>query len=65
MGEVGLVYVVARKDVELSAEEIAEHCRQGLAVYKQPKAIEIRTKLPLTSLGKVDKMQLRRELASE
>ena len=62
MGEVGTAYVVPKPGVELTADEVRVHCRQGLAEYKIPKYIEIRDKLPLTTLGKVDKMQLRRSL---
>ena len=65
MGEVGTAYIVPKPGLELSADEIREHCRQGLAEYKIPKHILIREKLPLTALGKVNKMQLRRELAGE
>ncbi|MEJ2557015.1 MAG: AMP-binding protein [Anaerolineae bacterium] len=62
MGEVGTAYVVPKPGAELSIDEIRAHCQQGLAEYKIPKYIEIREKLPLTALGKVDKMKLRREL---
>lgn len=62
MGEVGTAYVVAKPGVELSVDDIRLHCQQGLAEYKIPKYIELREKLPLTALGKVDKMALRREL---
>ncbi len=62
MGEVGAVYVVPKPGVELSLADLQAHCQQGLAQYKIPKYMELRDKLPLTSLGKVDKMQLRREL---
>jgi fatty-acyl-CoA synthase len=63
LGEVGTAHVVPRPGVALTSEEISAHCREGLAEYKIPKYVEIREKLPLTSLGKVDKMQLRREMA--
>jgi fatty-acyl-CoA synthase len=62
MGEVGTAYVVPKPGIELTEEEIYTHCRQGLAEYKIPKSIVFREKLPLTSLGKVDKMRLRLEL---
>lgn len=63
LGEVGAAYVVPKPGVELSVAELEAHCQQGLAEYKIPKYIELRDKLPLTSLGKVDKMQMRRGLA--
>lgn len=63
MGEVGSVYVVPKPGVELNADEILAHCRQGLAEYKVPRHVHIREALPLTGLGKVDKMKLRSEIA--
>jgi fatty-acyl-CoA synthase len=62
MGEVGSAYIVPKPGVELSIDEIRVHCQQCLAEYKIPRYIELREKLPLTALGKVDKMKLRREL---
>ena len=63
MGEVGVAYVVPRPGATLSADEIKAHCQKGLAEYKIPRRIALREKLPLTGLGKVDKMKLRAELA--
>ncbi len=65
MGEVGTLYVVPKPGTTLDADEIREHAKQGLAAYKIPKYISIRDALPLTGLGKVDKMKLRDELAGE
>ena len=65
MGEVGVAYVVPRPGETFGADEIKTHCKAGLAEYKIPRRIEIREKLPLTSLGKVDKMKLRAELADK
>jgi len=64
MGEVGTAYVVPKPGFELTQEEVLAHCRGGLAEYKIPKFIVFREKLPLTSLGKVDKMRLRSEVAA-
>jgi len=50
--------VVVRKDPELTAEKIKEHCRANLTGYKLPKYIEFRESLPKTNVGKI----LRREL---
>jgi len=65
MGEVGALYVVPKPGTTLDDDEIREHAKQGLAPYKIPKYIHIREALPLTGLGKVDKMKLRDELAGE
>lgn len=63
MGEVGTAYIVPKPGEDLSADEIKAHCQKGLAEYKIPRHIVLREKLPLTLLGKVDKMKLRAELA--
>jgi long-chain acyl-CoA synthetase len=60
-GEVVKVFVVARKEGDVSAEEILDWCRQRLAPYKVPKQIEFRDSLPKTIVGKV----LRRELRGQ
>jgi len=56
-GEAVALYVV-RRDPQLSAEALAEHCAKYLAPYKRPKRIEFRDSLPKSPLGKV----LHREL---
>jgi long-chain acyl-CoA synthetase len=50
--------VVVKKDPNLSAETIKEHCKKNLTGYKLPKIIEFRDSLPKTNVGKI----LRREL---
>lgn len=50
--------VVVKKDPELTAEDLIEHCRRHLTGYKVPKHVEFRDELPKTNVGKV----LRREL---
>ena len=50
--------VIVKKDPNLTADEIKNHCRHELTGYKQPRYIEFRTELPKTNVGKI----LRREL---
>jgi len=50
--------VVVKRDHELSAEALIEHCRKNLTGYKMPRSVEFRTKLPRSNIGKI----LRREL---
>jgi long-chain acyl-CoA synthetase len=50
--------VIVRKDPALSEDEVRQFCKQELTGYKQPKAVEFRTELPKTPVGKI----LRREL---
>lgn len=57
-GEAIKAFVVPRPGKTLTAEEIADWCRQRLAAYKVPRQIEFRDSLPKTNVGKV----LRREL---
>ncbi|NLA47667.1 MAG: acyl--CoA ligase [Firmicutes bacterium] len=63
-------FVQPKPGVELTAAEIMEHCR-NIASYKRPQHVEIwpaDKMMPLTRLGKVDKIQLQniaRETAEE
>ncbi|HSE12306.1 MAG TPA: AMP-binding protein [Rudaea sp.] len=50
--------VVVKKDPNLTAATIKEHCRANLTGYKLPKVIEFRDSLPKSNVGKI----LRREL---
>jgi len=45
--------VVVKKDPNLSAEDLLEHCRQNLTGYKMPRYVEFRAELPKTNVGKV------------
>jgi long-chain acyl-CoA synthetase len=51
-GEVVKVFIV-KKDQNLTADAIIEHARQGLTSYKVPKAVEFRSELPKTNVGKI------------
>jgi long-chain acyl-CoA synthetase len=59
-GETVKAFVVLKEGMTASEEEIIAFCREHLAKYKVPTAVEFRSELPLSALGKV----LRRELAS-
>lgn len=50
---------VVKKDPNLTKEAILQHCRQNLTAYKVPKAIEFRTELPKTNVGKILRRALR------
>src|SRR6266849_6546886 len=60
-GEAVMAWVVTRKGMGLSEEEVRDHCRRHLAAYKVPKRVEFREALPKSAIGKL----LRRELARE
>jgi long-chain acyl-CoA synthetase len=51
-GEAVKLFVV-RKDPNLTAEALIEHCRKQLTGYKVPKFVEFRADLPRTNVGKI------------
>ncbi len=51
-GEAVKIFVV-RKDPNLTADELIEHCRKHLTAYKVPKHVEFRADLPRTNVGKI------------
>jgi len=57
-GEAVAAYIV-RKDPNLTAAAVLEHCRQRLTGFKLPKRIEFRERLPKTPIGKVLRRRLR------
>jgi long-chain acyl-CoA synthetase len=63
-GEVVAIFVV-RKDPNLTAEQIIEHCRTELTGYKIPKHVYFRNELPKTNVGKILRRALRDELADK
>lgn len=60
-GEAVKAWVVRKKSVDISAEEIIAHCRKYLTGYKIPTEVEFRDSLPRSGVGKV----LRRVLVEE
>ena len=64
-GEVVRAFVVLRQDRTPSIADLSTHCTHQLAPYKVPRQIEIRSTLPMTSLGKVLYRVLREELAAQ
>jgi acyl-CoA synthetase (AMP-forming)/AMP-acid ligase II len=58
-----VVAAVVRDDPDLSAEEIANFCREHLAGYKKPHQVVFVDALPRNALGKVLKHEVRKELS--
>jgi fatty-acyl-CoA synthase len=54
-GEIGVAYVISRRDRPITAEDLAGFCNGRLARYKWPKKVVMCTDFPRTSLGKVRK----------
>jgi len=57
-GEVPKAFVSLRAGQQVSEQELIAFCRERLAHFKCPKAVEF-TELPKTSTGKIQKFQLR------
>ncbi len=60
-GETVKAYVVLKPGEAATAEEIITFCRQNLAAYKTPTAVEFRSELPKTMVGKFLRRVLREE----
>lgn len=54
-------FVVVREGATLTEEDLLGHCAERLASFKIPTLIEFRNELPKTSIGKIEKKQLRAE----
>jgi acyl-CoA synthetase (AMP-forming)/AMP-acid ligase II len=63
LGEVGMAFVVTRSGDPAVGAEILAWCRDQLANYKVPRAIEIVDELPMNATGKVVKDELRARAA--
>jgi long-chain acyl-CoA synthetase len=60
-GEVVSLFVV-RKDPNLTAAQVIEHCKKSLTGYKVPKHIYFKPDLPKSNVGKILRKVLRDEL---
>ena len=63
-GEIAKAYVVLKKGESATEEEIIVFCRERIAKYKAPRAVEFRDTLPTTPTGKILKRTLREEVLS-
>ncbi|MCU1389362.1 MAG: acyl-CoA synthetase (AMP-forming)/AMP-acid ligase, partial [Ilumatobacteraceae bacterium] len=65
LGEIGVLFAVARPDASLELAEIQAFVKAHLASYKAPDALVVVDGLPLTSIGKIDKVALRPRATEE
>ncbi|MFE2456744.1 AMP-binding protein [Streptomyces sp. NPDC059402] len=56
--------IVVEEGAPLTAQEVADWCKQGLAPFKVPRYVEFRDSLPYTASGKVAKATLRSEAST-
>ena len=59
LGEEVKAFVVRRADSDVSERALIEWCRDQMAAYKYPRAIEFRDALPVSATGKILKRELK------
>ena len=52
-GELAKAYVVLKPEARASGQEIVDFCRESLAAYKVPRAVQFVDSVPQTSSGKI------------
>ncbi|MFZ0666016.1 MAG: FadD3 family acyl-CoA ligase [Acidimicrobiales bacterium] len=65
LGEVGMAFVVTTSKAQLQPDEILTWCRDQMANYKVPRALQILDELPVNATGKVVKEALRTRVADQ
>ena len=58
-GEIAKAYVVLKPGATADEESIVAHCREHLAAYKVPRAVQFVDDVPKTSTGKIMRRELR------
>jgi long-chain acyl-CoA synthetase len=58
-GEIAKAYIVLKHGTQANEEEILSFCREHLAAYKVPRAVQFVDDLPRTSTGKIMRRMLR------
>jgi len=61
-GETVKAFVVLRGDATLTLEELQTHLKGRLSPIEMPRQLEIRQQLPKTVVGKLSRLELRREI---
>ncbi len=64
-GETIRACVVLKDGAQAKADDLIAHCRSNLAKYKVPVEIRIVDALPRTTVGKIDRIALREQLARQ
>jgi long-chain acyl-CoA synthetase len=64
-GESPKLFVVVAEEQSLTEDEIKAWCKERLTAYKCPRQIEFRDKLPMTTVGKILRRELRDEEAAK
>jgi fatty-acyl-CoA synthase len=64
-GEVGHACVVLKPGEKADEDELIEHMKANLAGFKVPKSVSIMDELPISSMGKILKRELRNKFTKE
>ena len=59
-GEVAKAYIVLKSGIQSDEAEIIAYCRQHLAAYKVPRAVQFVGDVPKTSTEKIMRRELRK-----
>jgi long-chain acyl-CoA synthetase len=59
LGEVPVLFVVARKNAAVDADALLAHCRAQLSAYKVPHAVHVIKEIPRTGSGKIIRYRLK------
>lgn len=65
MGEVVMAFVIWKKDMAATDEDITDFCAARIANYKVPKYVKCVEEFPVTAYGKVQKFKLREKATEE
>jgi len=63
-GETVKAFVVLRSGMMLTLEELHAHLKDRLSPIEMPRQLEIRQQLPKTAVGKLSRLELRREIGN-
>ena len=64
-GEQIKAFIVRKTGATVTEEEIMEYCRHKLAVYKLPTSVEFRDELPKSTVGKILRKELRKQVVED
>ncbi len=64
-GEVVWAVVVPKPGERISEKDVVEACKAELADFKVPKRVILRDSIPMTRLGKADRIRLKEEIMKE
>jgi acyl-CoA synthetase (AMP-forming)/AMP-acid ligase II len=65
LGERGCAWVVPEQGSSLEPSTLRAYCQDALTYYKVPDVIRVVDELPVTAIGKIDKLELRARAEAE